>query len=308
MATQESHPARLGIARASAAVVGVVTRRAPWPCQHHRMPQKERPDEALARSIVVGETGLTLCFADLAGGVDYRSPDGHAILEVTRFTSPRLRQDYAKAGNSDHVRPLGTGYDWLVTFDGYPRYDNIEQRLFRPLQALEAHGLREWHRDEMTWWMSNVPTLTDTTAALTAENVRVARSSVRSADVSKLMIMSSSGWTYGGPDTALPLLEDFIRLDAKHAAKLAVEVDADERHLWVWTDAATEMAFRRALSNDEDRLPSSAPSMPAGVTHLWCVDDFYLRGWTWSAGYGWRVVTVDEHRQEGAYLAPFASE
>lgn len=60
---------------------------------------------------------------------------------MTPYTDGRLRADMAVAGDAERVTPLGTGMDWMVTYDGYPRYDGLPARMYAPLHTLETHGL-----------------------------------------------------------------------------------------------------------------------------------------------------------------------
>lgn len=52
---------------------------------------QERRDERDAASVVERVLGVVLIHADTNGGVDYRSPDRHDAVEVTRLTDGRKR-------------------------------------------------------------------------------------------------------------------------------------------------------------------------------------------------------------------------
>lgn len=256
------------------------------------MPKEERPDEAAARRIVESECHVHLEFADLTGGVDYLTLDNSVALEVTRFTDGLLRRDMAVASGADHVTELGTGYDWHVTFDGYPRYDGLAGRLYPPLHVLETHGLEHWDPARMAWWAQRVETLREAVVILAQERVVDAQARLSAQRPTRLFVSTSGGWTYGGPDAALEVLEAAIAADSKHLDKLQ-EQAAQQRQLWIWTDVATTGSLRRAFSPEEQRLPSRPPDLPSAVTHLWCVDEGHNRGWAWWPDRGWFSVTVD---------------
>lgn len=243
------------------------------------MPQQESEDEARARRFAGTALGLTFEFTDLTGDVDFTSADGSLALEVTRYTNPKLKMDMKVAATADYVLPLGTGYDWWVTFAGYPRFKGLVQRLYGALQSLESHEL-ECYSDTMRWWLDEVSTLDGALQTLSKEGVLEARRALRQLDVAQLVIMTSGGWNYGGPDRALDLLEARVALDRTHTEKLARQT-SPLRGLWVWVDEHTEPGLTRALSPEESRLPGRAPDLPAGIERLWVVDEGSGRGWHW---------------------------
>ena len=257
------------------------------------MPKTERPDERRARDAVARETGLDFIFTDLNGSVDYTTTDSRAALEVTRFTDPLVRRDLDVASKHDHVLPLGTSFDWWVTFDGHPKHEGLAIRLRDPLVALETHGLCEYDHAAMNWWMDTTPTLRSSARELRRERAGHAQALHRGANPTQLFVSSSGGWTYGGPDAALEMLESKVFSDDGHLQKLKA-TGAPSRHLWIWTDFATEGGLRRAFEVGEQRLPTRAPNFPEALTDLWCVDEFSCRGWHWSRSTEWIWVNVPE--------------
>ena len=243
-----------------------------------------------ARHVVERETRRTFIFSDLSGDVDFRSTDGEAALEVTRFTNPILRRDQAVATNRDHVLELGTAYDWHVTFEGHPKYNELPTRLYPALHALETHRLASWDPSSMYWWAQGVPTLRAAIEQMSTEGVLHARSVASTARPSRLFVYPSGSYSYGGPDAALRVLEDEIALEADHVAKLA-SAGTSETHLWIWTDFATIGDFRRALDDEETALPSRRAHLEPEVTHLWIMDEPARRGWQWSRESGWLWVS-----------------
>ena len=253
------------------------------------MPQDESPDELRAATYAATLLGLPLEFTDLNGNVDYTSADGSTSLEVTRYTNKQVKVDLAASEKADYVIPLGGGHDWIVTFAGYPRFKGLVQRLYPALQGLETHGLVQY-TDQMDWWLERVPTLEDEIAVLNAERVIDAQAMVRRGEVAHLMIMTSGGWTYGGPDSALELLEARLALDRNHSEKLRRQATS-HKHLWAWVDEETDRGLARALAPDEQRLPARPPELPDGVDQLWVVEEASGRGWFWN-GTEWRFVDV----------------
>lgn len=141
----------------------------------------------------------------------------------------------------------------------------------------------------MAWWAEDVPTLRDALRDLATERVAQAHAFVPKERSAQLLVMSSSGWSYSGPDAALTVLEDFVAADTKHSSKLG-KTGASDRLIWAWTDMATPGFLRQAFSHRETRLPSRAPNLPEAITELWCIDDVYERGWRWSGAWSWVIL------------------
>lgn len=263
------------------------------------MSQPERPDEAAAAEVVCRETGATLHYSGQAGGIDYTGKCGtqSIILEVTRFTDRTLLRDWDAAVKFDDAPEIPTRSSWWLTFEGHPYYAELEKRLGPALQELEFHGLSYYYRPDMAWWMSQVPSLRESIAALNQEQVTAAR--VLETKVppppSYLFVSSSGAWSYGGANEALAVLETYLTDEEKHLTKTSVE-PADVRHLFVWSDTATTNEYSRALSEDRywPILPTRAPNIPHAIDHLWLVYEPTGLGWHWTALTGWQTIQATE--------------
>lgn len=257
------------------------------------VPQPERPDESRAADLVRGLTGADLSFTGALGGIDYTGThDGRrVILEVTRFTRHELIRDWlAAADHHDSVRLLPTANCWVATFDGYPRYTDLEARLGPALRDLETHGIFGYYAPDMYWWMVHVPTLADALARLSGDRVIDVRVfDAKPGTEPQLFVSSSGGWSYGGPDAALETVERYLVDEKKHLAKTIAE-PADERHLFLWSDAATPESLTKAFTEWWPTQPGRSPSLPEELDHLWVVHEPSLRGWHWSESAGWAQV------------------
>jgi hypothetical protein len=256
------------------------------------VPQAERPDEAAAADFVGRETQVDFAFSGGLGGIDYEAECdlGRVVLEVTRFTQPQLLRDWDAAAREEEARPLRTGMSWLVTFQGYPHYSQLETRIDPALRDLETHGLYRFYRPDMEWWLHHVPTLAEALAILTEEHVVDARALDPSPEDagSKLYVSPSGSWSFGGADSALAVLEAYLTQEERHLLKLLAE-PASRTHLLVWCDDATPKELARALEDDRwvGQLPTRGPDLPQGVTDLWILHETTGHGWHWSVADGW---------------------
>lgn len=252
--------------------------------------QDERPDEAAAADVVrvqCGDDLSSLTFSGGAGGIDYTGLGvrGRVILEVTRLSESHVRKDWdAARAHLEAPTPILTARSWWVTFEGHPRYSGIADRLAPALRALERHHLSDYYGPAMDWWLRHVPTLAEVLHVLSAERVIAART-IELKDLeapSELFISPSGSWVFGGVDTALEQLEDYLKRERRHVAKTVAE-PAQERHLFLWADATTPPEFANALTDDRfcNDLPSRPPDIPTELHHLWVVHTETLRGWHW---------------------------
>ncbi len=264
------------------------------------MPQQERPNERRAAATVARHLHVQPEYVDLTGGVDYRfeRTGRPAALEVTRRTSPVAHSKAAVASKHEHVIETGLLHrDWAVTFDGFPSYKGLKERLVPALMTLEQHHFFDYHEDVHRWWLSHVPTLREALDVLADERVRSADAvnfrgdRMQNGPISRVFLNLSSAWVYGGVESALTLLESLVADSNSIGDRLKLdETHATERHLWIWLDRHTDMCLRHALETDEDRLPERPPALPREVTHLWCVDEPTGRGWYYSPDTGWAWI------------------
>lgn len=255
------------------------------------MPQDVRPDEQAAADLVAATTGLHFEFS--GGGIDFTCTDGpqRTVLEVTRCTRPMLKRDeLAAAAHAERTLPIWTSRSWWVTFDGHPVYNGLPERLSEPLRRLETHGVSEFDTASHAWWMRRAPTLSPSVQALEDEHVLYARTlDMKDPHAPpQLFVSATGGFTYGGPDSALEVLESYLLSEQLHLNKTALE-PADERHLFVWTDLATEEGLARALRTTWPALPTRAPALDPAPDHLWLVDEATGLGWHHGPS-GWEAI------------------
>jgi hypothetical protein len=88
--------------------------------------------------------------------------------------------------------------------------------------------------------------------------------------------MPAGGGSYGGdPDAITEWIEELLASEAyaDNTVKLLARM-ADERHVFVWADSATEFAPSQALTQLDRALPHRTPRLPPGITHLWALARF----------------------------------
>ena len=270
----------------------------------HEPVNKERPNERRAKKVVEKVLGVTLDHADKNGGVDYLSPGGTIALEVTRVTDEDVRKGLRAWSESDKRQASGPPLEacWLVfTAETTPGLKTYRQRVQPLIAELEAAGL-----DSFTDQRAGLSVLEGREHAelfrkLLRMNVEHASRHPRDTDpehVHRVVVSVGGGGSASGSDESVVLLSDVLALKDDNAKKLSAS-GAEQRHMFVWIDAATPFAIERALSHeaplwnaDGDSgfgLPSMAPQLDAAITQLWIAHERSGRGWLWD-GQNWRAL------------------
>lgn len=102
--------------------------------------------------------------------------------------------------------------------------------------------------------------------------------------------LHSEGWT-SGPSSAGGLGEwAVMQLDtARDVVEKLSAHPAEQKHAFIWTTIGTEFGVQDKLEAREgQRLPTMAPRLPEGVTHLWVVGSQTSQGGVaWFPDRGW---------------------
>ena len=77
---------------------------------------------------------------------------------------------------------------------------------------------------------------------------------------------------------------------------------ADERHVFLMTGSATPFGVQELLWRVRSALPTSAPAVPAGITHVWTTTQFApptaVSTALWGADSGWSAIETRPKRKE----------
>lgn len=227
--------------------------------------------------------------------VDYISEDLSlsSAVEVTSHTNQSRSSLVNGTTNfTGSIKCHGLGHDWLVQTRDFPHMKNLERKVVPELRSLNMHGLTEYHKSLHEWWMSDVPTLKRSIAVFNSSGVESLKRGKMVNDISnvaELIVLPSINWIYGGPDSALEIVEQSTVLKIDNRNKL-LNSNMKHRHLFVILDSNTDPDVREAFHANRLLLPSRPPNLPMEITHLWLVDFQTELGWYFQPSIGWQVL------------------
>ena len=238
-----------------------------------------RADEQVAAVLVERATGATARAHDVgtrqgAHDVDLVYPGGRtAALEVTTHAGSGVRQAPGLLGRERATWPNPGRWSWTVGIGTSREIPRLRALYRRAITACEAHGV------------TTVGALPDSVLDLDPELRWVASTST--STVVGRPTASGNGRPPGGV-VVLPTLEatstdtDLVGLPcavtelltvphvARRAAKVAAVPGVDERHLFVGIgDGGLPEGLYLALALPVDALPTGAPEVPEGLSHVW---------------------------------------
>ena len=262
---------------------------------------KERAEEFAARKFLETFLNLNLHLADVGGTsqVDYNfSKDSlKCSLEVSRFTEQiqkGLWEGYSEGDEMLHS-PLLRGH-WLLNARGVPKTKDVEKFIIPALHTLERYFLDSYWPSFQSWWFENDRELKLVAEAFEVVGIESAQSRAQMFyQDDNLMfnigITYGNNWMYGGPDSALEILEKYIGRTEDNLRKLA-QTGSDERHLWLWLDMHSLRGVLDAFKNEGVTLPGRKPNLPPAVTHLWIVNEVNGNGWRYEPKNGWSKIKI----------------
>jgi hypothetical protein len=261
------------------------------------VPQEERPEEQAARHLIDRVAGIRLEFADTHGSVDYLYTDGvvAGAVEVTRFTRQDLRastEAWARGAEAPYESRALTHSWWVGVANDKVRHKELGKRIEPHLQVLEGFPTGKWFFAQVWEGDPGIDvTLRSAIRGLKAEHVDSAQW-IEFADdpVSRIHISPHGGWMAGKADSALDMVESFIRDHPDNLAKLSASA-AERRHLFIRIDFHT---IGNVRTNVEGELPTRRPDLPESVTDVWVVNE-QDQGWYWSGSSGeWQRVEPED--------------
>jgi hypothetical protein len=103
--------------------------------------------------------------------------------------------------------------------------------------------------------------------------------------------LRSEGWSgWAGAGEIAEWVETFLASQPDVATKLDRHGGA-EGHAFIWTTIGTDYSIQSVLENRSQGVPSTAPSLPSGITHVWIGGAMSSqRVLAWAPVAGWREV------------------
>jgi hypothetical protein len=231
-----------------------------------------RDAEKFAIAVVTAWVGERGRVTDLSAGhePDFRIEyaDGRLGLgEVTTDKHETVEAMWAMAHRSGDPQvvdlPIGLG-TWSAQLALGANIPRLRSRVASLVENVKALGLdrftvyQHWPRGE---------------PADTARRFGVEHLSYFPGDTEDVLyyFIPSFGGSYGGdPDVVTDWVDDLLARKSDNTQKL-LDRTADERHVFLWADSATEFGPMRALTQLDRALPRRAPGVPEGITHVWAV-------------------------------------
>jgi len=262
--------------------------------------KSESDSEKSAREIVENHLGIKLEFSDFSGQVDYAGIAEEKLriaLEVTSFTDPDKWQLSKMDGGGKYlIERHDLSRNWLVNVQGVPNFLKLHRELLPRLVDLEIHDLPELHTSTQGWWLEKVPTLKKLFKAIRSNNVRHISSRIGNfkdqqvKDARLVAITSSENWIFGGVNSSLELVEDFLVSDLNDRRKLQ-ETGFSNRHMFVWIDRFSKQEVRQMFDQDIVKLPTRTPVLPKEITHLWLADEVTRKVMYFDSTLKWELIS-----------------
>ena len=240
----------------------------------------ERPNERAARHIVASVLGVRVRrfedgTADRQVDAVIALPDGDAGLEVVADHEDAFNAQWdalEKVGHKVAVPSLGNA--WSAQLSRSAKVKRAVQQLPEIVLTLDA-ALRD-------------PEVDTQSALDDMERLGVRMLYPLKGGASGYVNLHAEGW--GGAASAQTMAEFVERLLAAAPdvpLKLAAHPTA-EKHAFIWTTIGTDYGIQFQLETRDQPLPTTAPDLPSGVTHVWVAGSFTSQGvLAWFPDRGW---------------------
>jgi hypothetical protein len=262
--------------------------------------KSESESEKFAREIVESHLGVKLEFFDFSGQVDYLASAGEKskiALEVTSFTEQdKWELSKIDDGGKYLVVRHDLNHNWLINVQGVPNFLKLGRELLPRLVDLEIHRLPELHTSTQGWWLEKVPTLKNLFKAIRSNNVEHISSRIGNFrdqdenDPRLVAITSSENWIFGGVNSSLELVEDFLDSDTNDRQKLQ-KTGFPDRHIFVWIDKFSKREVREIFDQGTVKLPTRTPELPPEITHLWLADTITRKVMYFNSTLEWELIS-----------------
>lgn len=268
---------------------------------YRRNEHGERADEIKARLFVEKYLGVNLKYVDLNGQVDYKfERDGQeCALEVSRFTEELQKERWAGFRDGDELfnfYPLRR--QWYLSAQGMPKIKDLKALVLPALQILERYHLDSYWPSMQSWWFEHDRELKEVAFAFQSVGIESAQSAIGMFDVDEVNTFNVAvsfglNWTFGGSNSALEIIEDYIGKTEDNLHKLR-ESKSTESHLWLWFDNHTLRGVLNAIDDLDKPLPTRKPNLPEEITHLWLMYEEVGVGWFYEPLKGWAQMNRKE--------------
>jgi hypothetical protein len=193
-----------------------------------------------------------------------------AALEVVTDHDRKLTEQGAVLHDlKNRIEVSGLRQSWMVILSGKANINKVKQAL----------------RKSLPTWQDNLPPRSELEklGIMSAEPITTSNVSGR--------VWLTEGWGRVSPHRAQSVDEWVPKVLRDHrdiATKLAAHPDIAERHVFIWTTPSSGMAVQAQLEpGDDNPLPVMAPTLPAGVTHVWVAGHWCRGVLAWFPGRGW---------------------
>jgi hypothetical protein len=213
----------------------------------------------------------------------------YAIGEVGWHEDPEIRAMWSIAFRQKiHQQidlPSGRG-QWGVTLVRGARIKDLYRKLPSVIDSMLQAGTT---RLEIvgTWPRGELP---DALRALGIEYINQVNSHDPSAAI--FFMPNGGGSVPPDPNVVADWVESVLG-DPDYAdttAKLLCR-DADEKHVFLMSGTQTEFGHAERLRRVGEELPSRAPLVPEGITHVWCISEFGDGvAALWEKAAGWSAI------------------
>jgi hypothetical protein len=243
----------------------------------------ERPNERLARYVVSTALGVRVeRFEDGTsnGQIDalIHLPGGPAALEIVADHEQAFNEQWAALHATEHrLNVPGLQRVWSAQLARRAKVKTVLEELPALLLKLESDRL------------ANRPAARHDRLPLEIQRLGVRLLYPLDDDTrSGYVNLHAEGWGgWAGSEDVSEYVERILAVEADVPSKLAAH-PAQQKHAFIWTTIGTSYAIQSRLEPRDQPMPTSAPRLPDGVTHVWVAGSFTSQGaLAWFPDRGW---------------------
>lgn len=209
--------------------------------------------------------------------------------EVGWHEERKIRALHREIEKADRVSlPTGSG-EWMVHLLPDALVKELQRSLPGFIQQMINHGLSElspFVDDE------SPQTIHDEAERL---QIEAATRTSTNEDVAHMLSPGFGGALSSDANTIVDWIEGMLAdpLYADTTQKL-LKRHADERHVFLFAGSLTPEGATRLMVTPLKEQPSRAPTVPAGITHVWAIAPFGIGNLlTWNANDGWTALEIE---------------
>lgn len=240
----------------------------------------ERPNERAARKIVSSVLNLPVIrYEDGTsdGQVDalILRPDYSAALEIIADHEDAFNAQWQALNKVGHkVEVPDLKHAWFAQLARTARVKTVVRRL--PAIALAA-------QQSIT---DGVPL--DASMEKEMDMLGILSLDPLEHEKSGMVRLHAEGWGGVVEDRSMAHFVDHVLRDAPDVARKLNRHPSPEKHVFIWTTIGTDHAIQFQLERRDQPLPTVAPRLQSGITHVWVAGSFTSQGvLTWSGDAGW---------------------